>query len=84
MEDVVEAAAGGEAVIGVDPLQASDGQEHSDGRAESKEGLGAEAELRVINRDLWEISEGHLEGGGQVRAYPVYRTVCVHLLLLLN
>lgn len=52
MEDVVEAAAGGEAVVWVDPLQASDSQEHSDGRAESKEGLGVEVELWVVNRYL--------------------------------
>lgn len=54
MEDVVEAAAGGEAVVGVNPLQASDGQEHSNRRAEGKEGPGVEAELWVINRYLQE------------------------------
>lgn len=54
MEDVVEAAAGGEAVVGVDPLQAPDGQEHSNRRAEGKESLGVEAELWVINRHLQE------------------------------
>lgn len=52
MKDVVEAAAGGEAVVGVDPLQASYSQEHSNRRAKGKECLGVEAELGVINRYL--------------------------------
>lgn len=52
MEDVIEATAGGEAVVGVDPLQASDSQEHSNRRTKGKEGLGMKAELGVNNRDL--------------------------------
>lgn len=52
MEDVIETFAGGEAVVWVDPLQASDSQKHSDRRTEGKEGLGMKAELGVINRYL--------------------------------
>lgn len=49
MEDVVEAPAGGKAVIWINSLQPPDSQEHSDWRAEGKEGLRLEDQLRVVD-----------------------------------
>ena len=52
--DVVEALAGGKGVVGVDALEPAHRQEHPDGRAEGKKGLGPEHQLGVV--------DGHLGG----------------------
>lgn len=58
MEDVVEAFAGGEAVFGVDPLQAAHSEEHSYRRAQGKEGLWLEGQLRVHDGHLGRKGRG--------------------------
>jgi hypothetical protein len=50
---VIEVLAGGKGVVWVDAFESTDGQEHSDGRTERKEGLRMECQLGVVN--------GHLE-----------------------
>lgn len=48
VEDVEEALAGGQAVVGVDALHSPHGEEHPDGRAEGEEDAGPVVELGVV------------------------------------
>lgn len=48
VEDVEEAFAGGQAVVWVDPLHSSHGEEHPDGRAKGKEDGGLVVQLGVV------------------------------------
>lgn len=48
VEDVEEAFAGGQAVVGVDALHSSHREEHPDGGPESKEDGGFVVQLRVV------------------------------------
>lgn len=51
--DVVKPLAGWEAVVGINVFKPTNGQEHSNRRAESKKGMRVESQLWVINGHLW-------------------------------
>lgn len=48
VEDVEEALAGGQAVVGVDALHSPHREEHPDGRAKGKEDAGLVVQLGVV------------------------------------
>lgn len=54
VEDVEEAFAGGQAVVGIDALHSSHCEKHPDGRAKGKEDGGLVVQLGVVCRDLGE------------------------------
>lgn len=54
VEDVEEAFAGGQAVVGVDPLHSSHREKHPNGRPKSEEDGGLVDQLGIVCRDLGE------------------------------
>lgn len=73
VEDVEEAFAGGQAVVGVDPLHSSHREKHPNGRPKSEEDGGLVDQLGIVCRHLGEGDLGLFRETGSMLVLQVLR-----------